>query len=117
MLTKRTFLMTATGLLIGYAAAAQSIAPDPNAGPTPVNLLSLVTWGVAAVVLLMAVLTAGSLAGAGRARAAALSDAAVPAPEAAATATATIIPTAAVAAPVPAVVAAAPRVTAEPALV
>ncbi len=114
MLTKRTFLMTATGLLMGYLAAGQSTTPAPAAGPSPVDLLSWVTWGAAGVVLLMGVLVAGSLASAGRIRAAALSAAAEPVAAVPAIAAA---PAAAKTAPAPAPVAAEAAITAEPVLV
>lgn len=117
MLTKRTFLMAATGLFIGYVAAAQTTAPAAAAGPTPVDLLTWITWGAAGIVLLMTILTAGSLTGAGRVRAQALA-ATTPPDEADTTPATDTIPVAAtpeVAAPVP--VAAEPLFTAEPALV
>ena len=59
MLTKRTLLLTIAPLLTGYAASAQTATAT---GPTPASLLSLVAWGVAAVVLLFGVMTAASLA-------------------------------------------------------
>ncbi len=61
MLTKRTLLLTLTGLLTGYAAAAQSATPT-TAGPQPTDVLSWLAWGLAAVVLLFGMMTASSLA-------------------------------------------------------
>lgn len=63
MLTKRTLLLTLTGLLIGYAATAQSATPA-TAGPQLNDVLSWVTWGAAAVVLLFGMITTVSLASA-----------------------------------------------------
>lgn len=63
MLTKRTFLLTLTGLLVGYTAAAQSATPA-TAGPQPTDVLSWLAWGLAAVVLLFGMMTASSLASA-----------------------------------------------------
>ncbi|MBW3129640.1 hypothetical protein [Hymenobacter profundi] len=60
MLTKRTLLLTLTGLLTGYAATAQSATP----GPQPTDVLSWLAWGLAAVVLLFGMMTASSLASA-----------------------------------------------------
>jgi hypothetical protein len=62
MLTKRAFLLTATGLFANYAAAAQSTAPA--AGVQPTDVLSWVVWWAAGVVLLMAIITGGSAASA-----------------------------------------------------
>ncbi|MCB2406992.1 hypothetical protein [Hymenobacter lucidus] len=59
MLTKRTLLLTIPALLTSYLASAQTTA---TTGPTPASLLSLLAWGVAAVVLLFGVMTAASLA-------------------------------------------------------
>lgn len=66
MLTKRTFLLTVTGLLAGYVAAAQS-TPAP-AGPQAVDVLSWVVWWAAGVVLLMAVVTGASVTSAAQRR-------------------------------------------------
>lgn len=66
MLTKRTFLLTVTGLLAGYVAAAQS-TPAP-AGPQAVDVLSWVVWWAAGVVLLMAVITGASVTSAAQRR-------------------------------------------------
>jgi len=63
MLTKRPFLLTLMVLLTSYAATAQSVAAT---GPKPTDILSWLTWFVAAVVLLMAVMSAVSLAEASR---------------------------------------------------
>lgn len=63
MLTKRTLLLTLTGLLTGYAATAQSATPT-TAGPQPTDVLSWLAWGLAAVVLLFGMMTASSLASA-----------------------------------------------------
>jgi hypothetical protein len=60
MLTLLTFL----GLLPGFIAVAQT----PNAAPTPTTLLSWVVWFLAGVVLLMAVMTAGSVTSAAQRR-------------------------------------------------
>jgi formate hydrogenlyase subunit 3/multisubunit Na+/H+ antiporter MnhD subunit len=57
MLTLRSCSLTFMGLLPGFLAVAQT----PNAGPTPTTLLSWVVWFLAGVVLLMAVMTAGSV--------------------------------------------------------
>jgi len=116
MLTKRTFLMAATGLFIGYVAAGQTTAPAAAAGSTPVDLLTWITWGAAGIVLLMTVLTAGSLAGAGRVRAQALAAATPTAADATPTTDTTpVAATPEAAAPVP--VAAESLLTAEPVLV
>lgn len=114
MLTNRTFLMTATALLMGSVATAQSTTLA--AAPGPLDILSWVTWVTAVVVLLMAVITAGSLARAGRGRAETLRAAAAAGPAVPATpAPATLDPVAPVLAPTPVAVAA--RGTAEPVLV
>ncbi|WP_125917099.1 hypothetical protein [Hymenobacter coccineus] len=64
MLTLRSFSLTSLGLLTGFMAAAQT----PNAGPTPTTLLSWVVWFLAGLVLLMAVMTAGSVTSAAQRR-------------------------------------------------
>lgn len=66
MLTTRSFLLTATGLLTGFAAAAQSTTA--TAGPQPVDILSWVTWAAAAIVLLMAIITGASVTSAAQRR-------------------------------------------------
>jgi len=63
MLTKRIFLLTLSGLLVGYTATAQSATPA-SAGPQPTDVLSWLAWGLAAVVLLFGMMTASSLASA-----------------------------------------------------
>ncbi|AHJ95349.1 hypothetical protein [Hymenobacter swuensis] len=63
MLTLRSLSLTFLGLLTGFAAAAQSA---PTAGPTPTTILSWVTWTAAGVVLLMAIITAGSVTSAAK---------------------------------------------------
>jgi hypothetical protein len=52
------------GLLTGFMAVAQT----PNTAPTPTTLLSWVVWFLAGVVLLMAVMTAGSVTSAAQRR-------------------------------------------------
>lgn len=64
MLTKRTLLLTLSGLLIGYVAAAQSATTTVPAGPQPTDVLSWLAWFLAAVVLLFGMITAISLASA-----------------------------------------------------
>lgn len=66
MLTRRSLSLTFLGLLTGFAAAAQSTAP--NAGPTPTTILSWVVWWAAGVVLLMAIITSVSVASAAQRR-------------------------------------------------
>ena len=78
MTTKRAFLLTAISLLTGYAAAAQSTAP--TAGVQPTDVLSWVVWWAAGVVLLMAIITGGSVASATQRRYAEASAAPVAAP-------------------------------------
>ncbi|MBD2767919.1 hypothetical protein IC235_08430 [Hymenobacter sp. BT664] len=53
MLTTRFFLLTAAGLFSTFLASAQSTTP---AGPQATDVLSWVTWWVAGVVLLMALI-------------------------------------------------------------
>ena len=65
MLNFRISLLTATGLLTTLAATAQTTTP---AGPQPVDVLSWITWGAAAIVLLMAVITGASVTGAAQRR-------------------------------------------------
>jgi formate hydrogenlyase subunit 3/multisubunit Na+/H+ antiporter MnhD subunit len=64
MLTLRSCSLTSLGLLTGFVAVAQT----PNVGPTPTTLLSWVVWFLAGVVLLMAVMTAGSVTSAAQRR-------------------------------------------------
>ena len=66
MLTLRSCSLTFLGLLTGFVAAAQSTAP--NAGPTSTTVLSWVVWWAAGVVLLMAIMTAGSVTSAAQRR-------------------------------------------------
>jgi hypothetical protein len=66
MLTLRSLSLTFLGLLASFAAAAQS-APSAD-GPTPTNVLSWVVWAAAGVVLLMAIITAGSVTSAAQHR-------------------------------------------------
>lgn len=66
MLTLRSLSLTFLGLLTGFAAAAQPTASA--AGPTPTTLLSWVAWTAAGVVVLMAIITAGSVASAAKYR-------------------------------------------------
>jgi hypothetical protein len=66
MLTLRSVSLTFLGLLTGFAAVAQSTAAA--AGPTPTTVLSWVVWWAAGVVLLMAIITAGSVTSAARYR-------------------------------------------------
>ncbi|WP_210517930.1 hypothetical protein [Hymenobacter terricola] len=63
MLTKRTLLLLATGLLIGYAAAAQDASPAaPAAAPDFLLSLLLGVLGLVAVaVLLTGLLVAAQL--------------------------------------------------------
>lgn len=68
MLSKRTALMTATGLLTGYLATAQSSAPT-SASPGA-DLLFWLLAGVLGLVLLLVVVAGGSLASAARQQAA-----------------------------------------------
>ncbi|TDN36870.1 hypothetical protein A8B98_06855 [Hymenobacter sp. UV11] len=56
--------MTFLGLLTGFVAVAQT----PNTGPTPTTLLSWLVWFLAGLVLLMAVMTAGSVTSAAQRR-------------------------------------------------
>ena len=66
MLTLRTCSLTFLGLLTGFVAAAQSTVP--HAGPSSTTVLSWVVWWAAGVVLLMAILTAGSVTSAAQHR-------------------------------------------------
>lgn len=66
MLTLRTVSLTFLGLLTGFVAAAQTTASHD--APTATNVLSWVVWWAAGVVLLMAILTAGSVTSAARLR-------------------------------------------------
>jgi len=108
MLTTRTFLLTAMGLLTGFVANAQTTAAT---GPGPTDILSWLAGGLAVAVLLMGVITGISMAEAATANS--RSEETTPANEAPA-------PLAAVAAepqvstPALAPVAAAPVLTAEP---
>ncbi|GAB3572235.1 hypothetical protein [Hymenobacter daeguensis] len=81
MLTLRSLSLTFLGLLSGFAAAAQS--PAATAGPTPTTVLSWVVWWAAGVVLLMAIITAGSVTSAARHRLGAQPEPQAPAAEAA----------------------------------
>ena len=64
MLTKRTLLMTATGLLMGYLAAAQS--PTGTAPSTGSDILFWVLVGILAIVGLMVIVTGASVASVAR---------------------------------------------------
>jgi hypothetical protein len=59
MLTKRTFLLTAMGLLTGFVANAQSTATN---GPGPTDIMGLAVIAAGIVVLLMGVMTGVSMA-------------------------------------------------------
>ena len=64
MLTKRTLLMTATGLLMGYLAAAQS--SSAAATSTGSDILFWVLVGILAIVGLMVIVTGASVASVAR---------------------------------------------------
>jgi hypothetical protein len=64
MLTQRTLLLTATGLLTGYLAAAQS--PSAGAASTGSDILFWVLVGILAIVGLMVMVTGASVASVAR---------------------------------------------------
>ena len=66
MLTLRTASLTFLGLLTGFVAAAQSATP--NDAPSSTTVLTWVVWWAAGVVLLMAIMTAGSVTSAAKYR-------------------------------------------------
>ena len=65
MLTKRTLLMTATGLLVGYLAAGQTTMPNTAAAPSS-DALFWVLVGLLGIIGLMVLVTGTSLASATR---------------------------------------------------
>ena len=64
MLTKRTLLLTAPGLLMGYLAAAQN--PSAGAASTGSDILFWVLVGILAIVGLMVIVTGASVAAVAR---------------------------------------------------